>query len=414
MSQYNVEQILQSAVKAAQPVFEHIDEVAMTCQRKVLAAFQANRIADRHLKGTTGYGYDDLGRQALANVYASVFGAQAAIVSPLITGGTHALVLALFGLLLPGDTLLSVSGEPYDTLYNAIVGDGQGSMKEYGIKYDQIDLLGNEFDFNSIEQYLAAKQPKVVFITRSRGYSSRDALTVSQIGKLNTFVKDKSPNSVVVVDNCYGEFCEDKEPTEVGCDLCVGSLIKNIGGGLAPTGGYIVGRQDLVERIGYRFVAPGLGTEVGSFEKGYRDLLEGLFLAPSVVANAQKGSALFAHAFSELGYVTVPKPDDLCSDIIRSIVFDDKDSLIAFIQSIQRVSPIDSDVVPEPWDMPGYQEQVIMAAGTFVQGASIELSADAPIKPPYIAYLQGGLTYQHAYIACEYCLKAVLERRKQQ
>ncbi len=410
----SVEQILRNAEQAAHKRFAEIDRIALHNQEKVLDAFRRNRIADRHLKGTTGYGYDDLGREAIAKVYADVFGAQKAIVSPLITGGTHALVLALFGLLLPGDTLLSVSGAPYDTLYNAIVGEGEGSMKEYGIKYDQIDLLGDRFDYPTLIEYLSQNKPKVVFVTRSRGYSFRNALTVEEIGELARFVKERSPGSIVFVDNCYGEFCEEKEPTEVGADICVGSLIKNIGGGLAPTGGYIVGREDLVTRIGYRFIAPGLGTEVGSYEKGYRDMFQGLFLAPSVVANAQKGSALFAFAFSSLGYVTVPGPDEVCSDIIRSIVFNDPDSLIAFIQSVQRVSPIDSDVVPEPWDMPGYQDQVIMAAGTFVAGASIELSADAPIKPPYIAYLQGGLTYQHAYIACKYCLKAVLKEEDNQ
>lgn len=404
-----VNKIIEQAKAFAQAQMKVIDEVALYNQRKVLDAFRTCGVADRHFKGSTGYGYDDIGRDTLSRVFAEVFCAESSIVSPLITGGTHALVLALFGLLRPGDGLVSVTGEPYDTLYNAISGNECGSMREYNIAYDQIDMVDGGLDYVSIQRYFENHSPKVAFITRSRGYSSRSALSIDDIQTCINTIKRIKPQTIVVVDNCYGEFCERREPTEVGADVAVGSLIKNIGGGIAPTGAYIVGKKEYIEAISFRFIAPGLGCEVGSFEGGYRSLYQGLFLAPHVVAGALKGSLLFAHAFTLLGLTTVPKPAGHMGDIIRSIVFDTKDQLVAFIQSIQRVSPVDSNVVPMPWDMPGYQEQVIMAAGTFVGGASIELSADAPIKEPYIAYVQGALTWEHAQLAVEYTLQSVIE-----
>ena len=404
-----IENLMNKVRKKAAPQMAIIDEIALENQRKVLNAFRLNRVADRHFKGSTGYGYDDIGRDTLCRLYADVFHAEAALVSPLITGGTHALVLALFGLLRPGDTLLSITGAPYDTLYQAIIGEGSGSMREYGISYEQVDLKGDSFDFEGIQAHLTAKLPKVIFITRSRGYSERNALSIQAIGECIRHIRSIAPNVWIVVDNCYGEFCEIQEPTDVGADLCVGSLIKNIGGGLAPTGGYVVGKKELVEHIAYRFIAPGLGNEVGSYEGGYRMFYQGLFMAPHTVACALKGSLLFAHAFEEIGFKVVPASSAPMGDIIRSICFDTAEQLVAFIQSIQAAAPVDSHVVPEPWDMPGYQDPVIMAAGSFVGGASIELSADAPVRPPYIAYLQGALTYEHAQIAVEDALRAILK-----
>lgn len=405
-----IQRILTDAEIAAGAQFATIDRVALANQAKVLDAFRRNNVSERHLKGSTGYGYGDIGRDTLCAVYADVFHAEAAIVSPLITGGTHALAIGLFGLLRPGDTLLSVTGKPYDTLDSIINGEEAGGMREYGIAYRQVDLIGDAFDFDAIRRALA-ERPKVVFITRSRGYSDRNALSVQAIGECISFVKSIDSEAVIFVDNCYGEFVQDSEPTDVGADLIAGSLIKNIGGGLAPTGGYLAGKKRYVDAAAYRLTAPGIGMEVGSYAYGYQYYYQGLFMAPHVVAGALKGSILFGHAFTIAGYTTIPKANADCYDIIRSIVFDSESELIAFIREIQKVSPIDSNVVPYPWDMPGYQDQVIMAAGTFVGGASIELSADAPIKKPYIAYLQGALTYEHAYLAVKQCLRAVLEEK---
>lgn len=405
----DVDEIVRLAEQRARAQFEDIERTALANQRKVLDAFASNHVAERHLKGSTGYGYGDIGRDTLARLYADVLGAEAAIVSPLITGGTHALAIGLFGLLRPDDTMLSITGKPYDTLDSIINGDGIGSMGEYHIHYREVDLSGDEFDREGIERAMRTHHPKVVYITRSRGYSARNALSVAAIGECIAFVKRIDPEAIVFVDNCYGEFVDTVEPTDVGADIMAGSLIKNIGGGLAPTGGYLAGKQRYIDMVSYRLTAPGIGTEVGSYAYGYQYFYQGLFVAPSVVANALKGSVLFGHAFHLAGYDTVPEPTATCNDIIRSICFDDEHELVRFIQTIQKVSPIDSNVVPYPWDMPGYADQVIMAAGTFVGGSSIELSADAPIRAPYIAYLQGGLTYEHARIAVERCLKAVLE-----
>ena len=396
--------ILKACESENEALFKEIDAVALANTEKVLSAFREYRVAERHLKGTTGYGYGDIGRETLNAVFAMVLGAEDAIASPYFASGTHALKVSLYGLLRPGDTLLSVTGAPYDTLLNVITKPGIGSLVDYGVKYEQVELSQEgDFDYPAIEKALKSA-PKMVFLTRSRGYSDRDAFSVAKLREAISFVKARS-NAIVFVDNCYGEFVEKEEPTAAGADVIVGSFTKNIGGGLAPSGGYAAGRKDLVEQIAFSLTAPSLGTEIGSYAMGYQNFYQGLFLAPHVVACALKGSLLFGSAFRKMGYKTLPECGKRCGDIIRSIFFEDADKLIRFCQIIQSVSPIDAYVVPEPWDMPGYREPVIMAAGTFVGGASLELTADAPIKPPYIAYVQGGLTYEHIKLAVLRCIE---------
>ena len=326
-------------------------------------------------------------------------------VSPLLANGSHAISTVLFGLLRPGDMLYSASGSPYDTLIDVITGENIGSLRDYGIKFAKEDLIDGQFDLRSIENFAAKNKPKVVFLQRSRGYSSRNAFTVKTLKTVIDIVKSASKDSIVVVDNCYGEFVEKQEPIEAGADIIVGSLIKNPGGGLAPTGGYIAGKETLIQLISYRLTSPGIGCEVGSYANTYQYFYQGFFMAPHVVAQALKAAQLFCRTFDKLNYNVLPKPGDDYGDIIASINFNTAKELIDFVQTIQSVSPVDSYVLPEPWDMPGYNHQVIMAAGTFVQGASIELSADSPIKAPYIAYFQGALTYEHAKIALKNCLK---------
>ena len=403
------QEIIENAEKLAEPLFKIIDnDIALYNQKKVLNAFREHRVATRHFTGTTGYGYDDIGRDTLCNLFATVFGAESAIVSPNIVSGTHALTIALFGLLRPNDTLLCITGAPYDTLREVIGGDNIGSLKDYGINYEEIALKDYEIDYEAIGNYLENNTPKVIMITRSRGYEWRDALSIDNIEKIINFVRKYNKNAVIMVDNCYGEFIDKLEPTQVGADICVGSLIKNAGGGIAPTGGYIVGKRQWVDQVGYRLTAPSIGMEVGSYNASYMPFYEGLFLAPVTVANAVKGTILATIAFDLLGYEVKPNPMTIPKDVICSIKFKTADELIAFIQGVQYSSPVDSYVTPEPWAMPGYDHEVIMAAGTFVQGASIELSADAPIKEPYIAYLQGGLTYQHFKIALSECIDRII------
>ena len=398
------EKILQQCESENQALFQEIDATALLNTEKVLSAFREHRVAERHLKGTTGYGYGDIGRETLNAVFAKTLGAEDAIASPYFASGTHALKVSLYGLLRPGDTLLSVTGAPYDTLLNVITQKGIGSLADYGVTYEQVDLTKEgDFDYLNIEKALK-KSPKIVFLTRSRGYSERDAFSIEKLGEAIRFIKSKC-NSIVYVDNCYGEFVETREPTAVGADIIVGSFTKNIGGGLAPSGGYAAGRKDLIEQAAFSLTAPSLGTEIGSYALGYQNFYQGLFLAPHVVACALKGSILFGSAFDKMGYKTLPQCGKRGGDIIRSIFFQDPDKLIRFCGIIQSVSPIDAYVTPEPWDMPGYREQVIMAAGTFVGGASLELTADAPIKPPYIAYVQGGLTYEHCKLAVLRCIE---------
>lgn len=392
--------------------FSRLDDIALYNQKKVLDAYKNQSIQARHMFGTTGYGYDDIGRDTLCRLYADIFHAESAIVSPNIVSGTHALTLMLFGILRPGDKLLAISGMPYDTLTDVILAENKGSLRDFGVKFDKIDLKTNpdltpEFDREAIKIALENEPIKAVFLARSRGYSLRQAISVEKVGEIIAFVKKISPKTLVLVDNCYGEFVEKIEPTDVGADLIAGSLIKNIGGGIAPTGGYVAGRADLVEQVSYRLTAPSLGMEEGSYVYGYLPYYQGLFLAPSAVKNALKGSLLFAKTYTKLGFETLPRDDMQPYDIVTSIKLGSADKLIDFCGAIQEISPIDSNVKPMPWDMPGYQDQVIMAAGAFVQGSSIELSADSPIKEPYIVYVQGGLTYEHAYLAVLHTLETL-------
>lgn len=401
----DIQELIDGSEKSLSKEFRKIDDIALYNQEKVLVAFQKNRVALRHFAPTTGYGYDDIGRDTLAKVFADAFSAESAIVSPLLANGSHAISTVLFGLLRPGDMLYSASGSPYDTLIDVITGENIGSLRDYGIKFAKEDLIDGQFDLRSIENFAAKNKPKVVFLQRSRGYSSRNAFTVKTLKTVIDIVKSASKDSIVVVDNCYGEFVEKQEPIEAGADIIVGSLIKNPGGGLAPTGGYIAGKETLIQLISYRLTSPGIGCEVGSYANTYQYFYQGFFMAPHVVAQALKAAQLFCRTFDKLNYNVLPKPGDDYGDIIASINFNTAKELIDFVQTIQSVSPVDSYVLPEPWDMPGYNHQVIMAAGTFVQGASIELSADSPIKAPYIAYFQGALTYEHAKIALKNCLK---------
>ena len=406
----SVNEIIRNAEASAKELFKLIDEdISVYNQKKVLDAFRECKVSYHHFNPTTGYAYDDAGREKLAEVFAKVFGAEKAIVSPNIVSGTHALTVALFGLLKAGDTLVGATGAPYDTLQEVIGGENNGSLRDYGINYKEFALKNDKIDIESVSEYLRERKPAVVMITRSRGYSWRDALSVEEIGEAVNAFRKAYAGVTVLVDNCYGEFVGKTEPTEVGADIIAGSLIKNPGGGLAPTGGYIVGKEAAVTRIGYRLTAPSIGTEVGSYYQSYMPFFEGLFFAPSVVANALKGAILAANALGLLGYEVKPATGEMPRDIICSVKFNAREPMISFIQGIQYASPVESYATPEPWAMPGYDDEVIMAAGTFVQGASIELSSDAPVREPYIAYLQGGLTYQHCKIALAECLKRILK-----
>jgi len=384
--------------------FAGLDAIERSNTKKILDAFKNHRVSARHFAPTTGYGYDDIGRDTLGEIFAEVLGTESALVRPQIASGTHALALCLFGILRPGDTLMSAAGKPYDTL-EEIIGiqgeGGTGSLKDYGISYKQVELSGGKPDIPEILNNLTP-DVKLVLIQRSRGYDWRPSLSVEEINRTIDAIHEKSPKTYVMVDNCYGEFTGMMEPR---ADIMAGSLIKNPGGGIAPTGGYVAGKKELVDLVGYRLTSPGIGSEVGSYAGSYQPFYQGLFLAPHIVCQALRVSALTARVFDLLGYQVHPKYDDERNDIIQAIRFESPEKLIRFVQSVQKYSPVDSEAVPEPWAMPGYQDEVIMAAGTFVSGASIELSADAPIRPPYIAYLQGGLTYAHGRIAIEETLK---------
>ena len=376
--------------------FQEIDIIAEYNQLKVVSAFQKNKVAEEHFNTTTGYGYNDIGRDTLEKVYADVFHTEDALVRPQITCGTHALGLALSANLRPGDKLMYISGKPYDTLEEVIgIRPSKGSLAEYGVKYDQVDLLENgEFDLEGIKNKLDGVT--LIGIQRSKGYATRPTLSVEKIGNVIKFIKDIKPEIKIMVDNCYGEFVETIEPSDVGADMIVGSLIKNPGGGLAPIGGYICGTKDCVENCSYRLTTPGLGKEVGA-NLGVMSLLyQGLFLAPTVVASALKGAIFAANLFEKYNFNVIPNGTESRHDIIQAIEFGKPECVIAFCKGIQAAAPVDSHLTPEPWDMPGYDAPVIMAAGAFVSGSSIELSADGPIKPPYAVYFQGGLTWQHA------------------
>ncbi|WP_125153704.1 aminotransferase class I/II-fold pyridoxal phosphate-dependent enzyme [Clostridium rectalis] len=408
----NVLEIYEKALKDVEIEFKRYDDIREFNQLKVLSALQQERISDSHFTNSTGYGYGDIGREALDRVYAKVFNTESALVRPHFVNGTHALGAALFGNLRPKDTMLSVVGEPYDTLHS-IIGISEeeniGSLKEYGVKYKQVDLKNGKVDLDKVEEILKEDRSiKLVHIQRSTGYGWRNALLVSEIKEIISFVKNIKSDVICFVDNCYGEFIDTIEPTDVGADLMAGSLIKNIGGGIAPTGGYIVGKEEYVTQSAYRLTIPGIGGECGSTFGVMRLFFQGLFLAPHIAMEAVKGAILCSRMLELAGFEVLPKYTDKRSDIIQAIKFNDKDKLINFCKGIQSGSPVDSFVQCEPWDMPGYEDQVIMAAGAFVQGSSIELSADAPIREPYIAYLQGGLTYDHAKIGILIALNKTL------
>ncbi len=378
-------------------IFEKVDKNAELNQLKVLNAMQKHKLSEAHFAYVSGYGYNDIGRDTIENIYATIFNTEDALVRPQLISGTHALTTALFSNLFVGDELLSVSGLPYDTLQGVIgIRKTKGSLIENGISYKQVDLLEDfSFDFNNIKKHINSKT-KMIIIQRSKGYSFRKSFTICELKEVIEFIKNIKSDVICMVDNCYGEFVEALEPTDIGADMAIGSLIKNPGGGLAPVGGYIAGKKELIENCAYRLSAPGLGKEVGPTLGLNNQVLQGLFLAPTVVASSLKGAILFSKVYEKLEFEVMPKPNDLRADIVQAINLKSRDNVINFCRGIQESSPVDSYVVPEPWDMPGYDSEVIMAAGAFVQGSSIELSADAPIKPPYTVYVQGGLTYQHA------------------
>lgn len=402
-------EVIEKAEKDCYPVFRKIDKTVEYNQYKVIYHFQKNKLSDIHFNGTTGYGYGDIGRETIEKIYAGIFAAEDALVRPQIVSGTHAIALCLFGNLKPNEELISACGRPYDTLEEVIgiKGEGRGSLKEYGVIYKEIPLLNDgKIDIESVKKAITSKT-KMVMIQRSKGYDYRKSLKIEDIEKAIGEIKKVKEDVIIFVDNCYGEFTEIKEPTEVGADIIAGSLIKNIGGGIAPTGGYVVGKKELVENASYRLYAPGIGKEVGPSLDLNRLILQGLFFAPQVVGQALKGAVLLAKIMSDLGYEVTPKYDEERTDIVQAIKFKTAEELISFIQGIQMGSPVDSHVIPEPWDMPGYQDKVIMAAGGFIQGSSIELSADAPIREPYIAYVQGGLTYPQVKLAMAIALNNI-------
>lgn len=391
-----VYELARQAEEEIRPQFERIDRIAMLNTRKVMTAFQDSKVSDSCFAGTTGYGYDDLGREVLDKVYAQVFCTEAALVRIGFVNGTHALSAALFGILKPGDTLLSVTGHPYDTLRNAIgiEGDCHGSLKFYGINYKQVDLKNGEADLEAIKAALSDRSIAAVLIQRSRGYENRKALSAEEIGEICSAVKSVAPNVTVMVDNCYGEFTGEHEPTEYGVDIMAGSLIKNPGGGLAPTGGYIVGRKDLVENAAMRLTTPGIGGECGASLGNNRLLFQGFFMAPHIVAQAIKTVTFCSAMMKKIGFESSPAPDEARNDIIQMVTLKNAENMKKFCRGVQAGAPVDSYVTPEPWQMPGYNVPVIMAAGAFVQGSSIELSADGPMREPYTLYVQGGITYE--------------------
>lgn len=392
--------------------FRNIDEIAEICQMKVLSAMQKNRVSEQCFETSTGYGYNDLGRETLEAVYASVFHAEDALVRAQITCGTHALAVALAANTRPGDEILSPVGKPYDTLEGVIgIQPAKGSLAEYGVTYRQVDLLPDgAFDYDGIRAAIN-ERTKLIEIQRSKGYQTRPTLSVERIGELIAFIKGIKPDVICMVDNCYGEFVEPMEPTDVGADLCVGSLIKNPGGGLAPCGGYIVGKKEYVEQCAYRLTTPGLGKEVGASLGVNRSFLQGLFLAPTVTAGALKGAVFAARLYETLGFGVVPNGTEERYDIIQAVTLGSPEAVLAFCRGIQAAAPVDSYVVPEPWAMPGYHSDVIMAAGAFFQGSSIELSADGPLEPPYAVYFQGGLTWYHAKFGILMSLEYLLRER---
>ena len=410
--------MFEKALSDVKDEFEKYDEIREYNQLKVLNAFQQEKISDAHFTNSTGYGYGDIGRDSLDKVYARIFNTESALVRPHFVNGTHAIGAAFFGNLRPGDTMISICGTPYDTLHNIIgISDKEhvGSLKEYGVKYKQTELINGKIDIEAVLKTLNEdKSIKLVHIQRSTGYGWREAMQVSEIGEVTSKIKEIRKDVVCFVDNCYGEFVDIIEPTDVGADLIAGSLIKNIGGGITPTGGYIAGKKDFVEQASFRLTIPGIGGECGSTFGVMRSFYQGLFLAPHITMEAIKGAILCSRIMELSGFEVLPKYNDKRSDIIQAIKFNDKEKLINFCKGIQKGSPIDSFLECEPWDMPGYTDQVIMAAGAFIQGSSIELSADAPIREPYIAYLQGGLTFDHVKIGLLIALSKMFDTDKKE
>ena len=409
LEQFGIKEDLEKLSKEVEneirPQFAKIDERALKNSLRVLKAFQNNKIADVHFNSTTGYGYGDIGRDTIEKVFAEVFHTEDALVRNQFISGTHAITVALFANLRPGDTLLSISGKPYDTL-DSIIGfdDNKSSLRSYGVKYEQIDLINDDFDIESIKERLAEKDVKMVEIQRSKGYAVRKSLTMDKIERAIKAIREVNEEVIIMVDNCYGEFVDDKEPVDVGADFMVGSLIKNMGGGLAPNGAYIVGKANIIELCAERLTAPGQGKEVGPTLGINKQFLQGIYMAPQVVASSLKTAVFTAKLTEKLGFTPVPTAEERRSDIVQTIVFNDEEKLIKYVQGIQAGSAIDSDSVPMPWDMPGYTDKVIMASGSFTQGSSIELSCDAPIREPFIAFQQGGLTYEYGKLGV---LKAV-------
>lgn len=397
-----IENAADKAILLCKEQFDYIEEVTEYNQLKVQKAFINNGISESHFVNSTGYGYGDRGRETLDKVWAEVFGAEDALVRHNFTCGTHTLATALFGVLRPGDKMLCVTGTPYDTIHGVIgiSGEGMGSLKDFGVEYSEVPLKNERLDFDAIENAVN-DSTTMVYIQRSRGYELRPSLSVDEIGKVCDIVKKKNPNVIVMVDNCYGEFVEKTEPTQVGADLIAGSLIKNAGGGIATTGGYIAGRHDLVEKCAYRLTTPGLGKEVGATLGMNRELYMGLFFAPHTVGEALKSAVFISALFESFGYSVTPKYNEIRHDIVQCLGLENAESLVAFCQGIQSGSPIDSFVLPEPWDMPGYDSKVVMAAGAFTLGSSIELSADAPIREPFYAWIQGGLNFHSAKICAK-------------
>ena len=414
----NIEALVRGAELSLGPAFARLEEIALVNQKRVLDALRAEAISPRHFAPTEGYGYDDLGRDALDRVFARALQTEDALVRPQIANGTHAIFLAISGLLEPGDVVFSASGTPYDTLETAVglSGSEPNALSRFGIGFRMAALqeAGEEpFDTEAILAGISGHpEVKMLYVQRSRGYAWREAVSVEKMEPLFRRVKAARPDIIIAVDNCYGEFTEEKEPTAVGADVIMGSLIKNCGGGIAPTGGYVAGKKELIERISYRLTVPGSGREVGSYAASYRPFFQGLFLAPHTVLQCLKTAMLFGEVFGQLGYDVMPAGRSLRSDIVQSIRFKGPGELKAFCRAIQHASPVDSDVTPEPWDMPGYADPVIMAAGTFVQGATTELSADGPIRPPYAVYMQGSLTYEHGKLALTEVVRAVLDEQE--
>ena len=410
MSYEDLKQLVIDCEEELKEEFKKIEELEFTNSKKVLDAFQKYHFSDTHFGTTTGYGYDDIGRDTIEKVFADVLGAEDALVRSQFISGSHALTVALFAFLRPGDLMLSITGTPYDTLHEVIgIEDNASSLKSFGIKYDQIELKDNEFDTETILQYLRNNTVKLIEIQRSKGYSSRKSITIDKVEQIIKDIRTADKNGIIMIDNCYCEFVSEKEPTMVGADVIVGSLIKNLGGGIAPNGAYIAGRKDLVELASERLTLPGEGREVGPTLGINKSIAQGLFLAPSVVASSLKTAILTSKVLERLGYEVEPKWNEKRADIVQNICFHNPEKLIKYCQGIQKGSPIDAFAVPEPWDMPGYTDKVIMAAGTFTQGSSIELSCDGPIREPYIAYQQGGLTYEYGKLGI---LSAIYELEK--